>query len=163
MTIAVPLRRAGMPERRTRARLVVVDVHLVRSWFLFRLSHCSRRLFTPPPPPHLSYLLTCSFFFSPPSPVHHPPSPIPPGRRVACCAFQGSELTPAAEAAFTEIFSRHSVNGGMDIRTMVSTTEALVPLAGRPKVVLFSGRRPGQRGYATVSSAFAVRLQQYST
>lgn len=33
---------------------------------------------------------------------------------------QGSELTPAAEAAFTEIFKRHSVNSGMDIRDMVS-------------------------------------------
>lgn len=33
---------------------------------------------------------------------------------------QGSELTPAAEAAFSEIFSRHSINSGMDIRSMVS-------------------------------------------
>eukprot|EP00903_Cladosiphon_okamuranus_P009694 g9223.t1 len=36
---------------------------------------------------------------------------------------QGSELTPAAEAAFTEIFTRHSINGGMDMRSMTSYME----------------------------------------
>lgn len=46
----------------------------------------------------------------------------PPPLRVclAACIDQSSELTPSAEAAFTEIFSRYSSNAGMDIRDMVS-------------------------------------------
>ncbi|CAN0543672.1 unnamed protein product, partial [Ectocarpus sp. 12 AP-2014] len=44
---------------------------------------------------------------------------------------QGSELTPAAEAAFSEIFRRHSINGGMDIRNMTHYMEQC-GMAGKP-------------------------------
>lgn len=45
-----------------------------------------------------------------------------------CCCAQGSELTPLAEAAFKEIFKRHSANSAMDIHDMVRRWLNALPL-----------------------------------